>query len=121
MLQQLLIDYDDDLIDTKLISKDPEGTLKKIIAQQSKGNFNPELFHIVVRSIMSIDKNNSLKRLLYYFFECLEKDNKDFIICVNQINKDLLSPNGFVRGFTLRLISRLQNPEYANYFIKSVK
>lgn len=120
MAQQLLVEYEDDFVDTALLSKDPENTLKKIIAQQSKGNFSPDLFHLVVRTIMGME-NNNLKRLLYYFFECLDKDDKSFTLCVSQVNKDLVSPNEFVRGFVLRFVSKLQSWDYANLFLKSVK
>lgn len=120
MAQQLLMDYEDNMYNTKNITKLPEETLKQIIAQQSKGNFNQESFHIIIRSIIN-SEDNKLKRLLYYFFECLDKNDKNFILCINHVLVDLSSPNEYVRGFVLRFISRIENYDYASYFIKGVK
>lgn len=120
MPQQLLIEYGDEILDPKLMSKDPETAMKMLISQQSCGRSGPDMLHSIIRSVMS-KEDNHLKRLLYYFFECMSKDDKSFMICINQVNKDLSSPNEFVRGFVLRFISKLDNFDYVSLLLKGVR
>lgn len=120
MSQQLLLEFDDMEINTKLIEKNPEEVLKSIIAQKTRGYLDPDIFHTVVKTVMNIEDSN-IKRLLYYFFECFYKDDKSFIICINFINKDLLSPNEFIRGLVLKFISKIEVYDYALLFINGIK
>ncbi|KAL6120844.1 hypothetical protein NUSPORA_02354 [Nucleospora cyclopteri] len=112
MSQTLYLDFLDLPVDSKTIEKDPETALKILISQQSKGNVNKDLFHSIVKVVMG-KNNNSLKRLLYYYFETL-MDDSCFIMCINQINKDLISPNEFVRGFALKLAAKIKNIDFVS-------
>ena len=120
MPQQLLIEYENEVVNAKLLAKDPETAMKILISQLSHGKFNSDMIHLIIRSVMPKDCNN-LKRLLYYFFECLDKEDKSFMMCINQINKDLNNPNEFVRGFVLRFISKLDIFGYASLLLKAVR
>lgn len=120
MLQYLLLEFNNEKIDTKILSKDPETALKVLISQQSNGHHTPELIHSIIRLVMGND-DNKLKRLLYYFFETINKEDKGFFICLNQIKKDLVSPNEYVRGLVLKFVSTLQNVDFILPLLKEVK
>lgn len=120
MPQELLLEIQRDPIDQKLFSKDPEKTLKHLISQQSTGRHSPDIIHSVVQLVMGKD-DNKLKRLLYYFFETMNKEDKSFIVCLNQIKKDLAGPNEFVRGLVLKFISTLENVDYVIPLLKDIK
>lgn len=120
MAQQLLIESDSGRIDLKKLNESPESTIKMLIAQQSNGHINPNMLHSVIRVVMNSD-DNKLKRMLYYFFETMDKSTKDFLVCINQVKKDLMSNNEYVRGFALQFASKIQNQEYAAMFLKDVK
>ncbi|ELA42078.1 uncharacterized protein VICG_00927 [Vittaforma corneae ATCC 50505] len=120
MPQELLLEIQKELMDQKLFSKDPEKTLKHLISQQSTGHHSPDTIHSVVQLVMGKD-DNKLKRLLYYFFETMNKEDKSFIVCLNQIKKDLSGPNEFVRGLVLKFISTLENIDYVLPLLKDVK
>ena len=54
-----------------------------------------------------------MKRLLFLYWEIVEKTNVDgsvkdeITLAVNALRKDLESPNEFIRGRTLRLVSKI--------------
>ncbi|OQS55849.1 betaCop [Ecytonucleospora hepatopenaei] len=112
MSQTLYLQVNEDQPDNKSISKHPEKALKFLISQQTQGLFNKDLLHNVITSVMNTN-DNKLKRLLYYYFETIMSD-PSFVMCVNQINKDLTSPNEFVRGFALKLAAKYENFDYVN-------
>jgi coatomer subunit beta len=59
--------------------------------------------------------NHSLKKVLLYYWEVIEKVKPDgklkeeMILVCNSIRKDLLHANEFIRGRTLRLASRIMH------------
>lgn len=120
MSQSLLLDYENTEVTTKLLLKDPEAVLKNMIALRTRGIFSTDDFHLVVRSVMNTE-DNKVKRLLYYFFETFYKEEKDFIICINTVNKDLGNANEYVRGFALQFVSRVESYEYGSLFLKGVR
>lgn len=120
MPQELLVEFEQEPFDQKMINKDPETALKHLIAQQSNGHHIPNIIHSIVQAVM-MNEDNKLKRLLYYFFETMNKEDKSFIICLNQIKKDLSSPNEFVRGLVLKFISTLENIDYVLPLLKDIK
>ncbi|KAM0679678.1 coatomer subunit beta [Glugoides intestinalis] len=120
MPQQLLLEFEKDPANLKNLEKDPEEVLKALIAQQSNGHQAPEAIHAIIRLVMGKD-DNKLKRLLYYFFETMNKDDKSFSICQHQIKKDLSSPNEYVRGFALKFISTLENADIVQNLWKDIK
>lgn len=120
MPQELLIDFERESFDQKMFSKDPEATLKHYISQQSNGHHTPETVHSVIQLVVGRD-DNKLKRLLYYFFETMNKEDKAFIVCVNQVKKDLSSPNEYIRGLVLKFIATLDNLDYVLPLLRDVK
>lgn len=120
MTQQLLIECEANKVDLKILNERTEEILRMLIAQQSNNHITPNILHSVIKTVMSKD-DNRLKRLLYYFFETMDNTTKDFVICINQVKKDLVSPNEYVRSFALQFVSKIQNPEYAAMFLKDIK
>jgi len=57
--------------------------------------------------------DHSIKKLLFLYWEVVEKTNVDgtvkdeIMLAVNALRKDLDSPNEFIRGRTLRLVSKI--------------
>ena len=115
MLQTIFIDTKKIPIEAKLIKKNCDHALKTLISQQSVGIFNKEIFHAIISASLN---NNKSKRLLYYYFETMMHE-PEFVMCVNQINKDLTSPNEYIRGLALKLVSRFENYDHVN--LKLVK
>ena len=58
-------------------------------------------------------QEHSIKKLLFLYWEIVEKTNVDgtikdeIILAVNALRKDLESANEFIRGRTLRLVSKI--------------
>lgn len=120
MSQELLLEYEQEGYDQKMFNKDPEGTLRHFIAQQSNGHHTPGVIHSVVQLVMG-KEDNKLKRLLYYFFETMNKEDKSFIVCLNQIKKDLSSHNEYVRGLVLKFIATLENVDYVLPLLRDIR
>jgi len=120
MPQELLIEFEREPFDQKSFNKDPEETLKHYIAEQSNGHHTPDTIHSIVQLVMGKD-DNRLKRLLYYFFETMNKEDKGFIVCLNQVKKDLAGPNEFVRGLVLKFIATLDCLDYVLPLLRDVK
>jgi coatomer subunit beta len=71
------------------------------------------------RMIMSVLSNlmhttdHEIKKILFLYWEVIEKTNLDgtlkeeLILACNALRTDLLSPNEFIRGRTLRLVSKI--------------
>lgn len=118
MSQALLIDHAQPCLKRNAIEDDTENALKFIIAEQSNGVSCEEYLHRIIRAVMSKNDNN-LKRLMYYYLEAI-RDDKGLMVCINQISKDLHSPNEYIRGLVLRFISRLNNSEYLSYLLKDI-
>lgn len=59
--------------------------------------------------------SHNIKKVLLYYWEIIEKVKPDgelrdeMILVCNSIRKDLLHPNEWVRGRTLRLVSRIMH------------
>lgn len=69
---------------------------------------------VVISSLVPIQtENHSLKKVLLFYWEIIEKVNKDgklkdeMILVCNSLRNDLLHPNEFIRGKTLKLVSRI--------------
>lgn len=119
MGQTLYIEYDKQTVDQSLITKHPEAALRLLIAQQTAGHSGAQMLHTIVRTVMP-KNDNALKRLVYYYFETLG-DDRGLMVCMNQISKDLSSPNEYVRGLVLRFISRLNNYDYVSLLLAGVR
>ena len=69
----------------------------------------------VINTLVPISsESHQLKKILLFYWEVIEKVNangklKDEMILVcNSLRNDLLHPNEYIRGRTLKLISRIQ-------------
>jgi coatomer subunit beta len=57
--------------------------------------------------------DHDIKKVLFLYWEIIEKTNYDgtikeeLILACNALRKDLLSPNEYIRGRTLRLVSKI--------------
>jgi coatomer subunit beta len=103
-------------VQTKMASKDLEEkkeALKTIIGSiTNDDNYPDNLMMQVIHNLTIID-DVSVKKLLFLFWEVIEKRHPDgkireeFLLVCNSLRKDLTHPNEYVRGRTLRLISKL--------------
>jgi coatomer subunit beta len=72
----------------------------------------PRLLMPVLTNLQML-QDHDLKRVLFLYWEVVEKLNLDgsvkdeMILACNALRKDLLSPNEFIRGRTLRLVSKI--------------
>ena len=63
---------------------------------------------------------------MFLYWEVIEKTNLDgtlkeeLILACNAIRKDLLSPNEFIRGRTLRLVSKISLKSILENLMESV-
>ncbi|KAI4292845.1 coatomer subunit beta [Pancytospora philotis] len=119
MGQTLLVDWEQRPITQQYIEKNPESALKTIIALQTNGQSFKDFLHCIVRVVMPRN-DNTLKRLFYYYLETLY-DDRSLFICINQISKDLESPNEYVRAVVLGFISRLGTFDLVSNFLKSIQ
>jgi len=91
-------------------------TMKRILTIMLNGDPMPNLLMHIIRFIMP-SKDKPLKKLLYFYYEiCPKLDangklKQEMILVCNGIRNDLQHPNEFIRGNTLRFLSKLREPE----------
>ena len=84
-------------------------TLVKLI--NSDENY-PRLIMPVLTNLQQL-QDHDIKKVLFLYWEIIEKTNYDgtikeeLILACNALRKDLLSPNEYIRGRTLRLVSKI--------------
>jgi coatomer subunit beta len=72
----------------------------------------PRLLMPVLTNLQMLG-DHSIKKLLFLYWEVVEKTKVDgtvkdeFTLAVNALRKDLDSPNEYIRGRTLRLVSKI--------------
>ena len=99
--------------------------LKTLILMMIHDDTYPRMMMTVVQRCLKED-NKDIKKLLLLYWEVLEKTNPDgklkeeMILLCNALLQDLKSPNEFVRGRTLRLVSRLMHKEMLDSLIHPV-
>ena len=91
-------------------------TLKKMIAMQLNGE--PMSMHIMtVMKYCLREDNHTLKKLLLYFWEVVDKVDAsgnslpEMIMICDAIRSDLQHPNEYVRGMTLRFLCKIKERE----------
>ncbi|KAH6561174.1 hypothetical protein BASA50_003834 [Batrachochytrium salamandrivorans] len=100
--------------------------LKKILLLMLNGDPLPQLLMHVIRFIMP-SKNKALKKLLLLYWEICPKTNPDgklkqeMVLVVNAIRNDLLHPNEFIRGQSLRFLCKLKEGEILEPLVPSVR
>ncbi|EHN03065.1 Sec26p [Saccharomyces cerevisiae x Saccharomyces kudriavzevii VIN7] len=100
-------------------------TMKSILVTMLEGNAMPELLMHIIRFVMP-SKNKELKKLLYFYWEIVPKlaeDGKlrhEMILVCNAIQHDLQHPNEYIRGNTLRFLTKLREAELLEQMVPSV-
>lgn len=113
-------------------------TMKQIISIMVNGDSLASLMMHVIRFVLP-SKNKTLKKLLLFYWEICSKKNSDgklkqemiLVWCVsafisltlfsNYLRNDLQSPNEFIRGATLRFLSKLREPELLEPLLPSCR
>lgn len=100
--------------------------MKQILVAMLDGNPMPDLLMHVIRYVMP-SKSKELKKLLYFYWEIVPKVNPDgklkqeMILVCNAIQRDLLHPNEYVRGHTLRFLTKLHEPELLEQLVPNAR
>lgn len=91
-------------------------TMRQMLITMLNSDSMPDLLMHVIRYVMP-SKNKELKKLLYFYWEICDKYDQDgklrheMILVCNAIQRDLQHPNEFIRGNTLRFLTKLKEPE----------
>lgn len=131
----LLLHYDkttppnEDEIREQLESKSPDekvSGLKTLISLQLQGEQMPSLLMTVIRFVVPSD-HHKLKKLLLLYWEVVDKTGADgkllpeMILVCNNLRKDLMHPNEFIRGCTLRFLCKLKEAEILEPLVPTIK
>ncbi|CAD8103287.1 unnamed protein product [Paramecium primaurelia] len=89
--------------------------LKSLVIQIIHDESFPRMVMNVINSLVPLsDETHSLKKILLFYWEVIEKTHpngslkEEMILVCNSLRKDLLHPNEYIRGRTLKLLSRIQ-------------
>ncbi|OQO04948.1 hypothetical protein B0A48_07966 [Cryoendolithus antarcticus] len=91
-------------------------TMKRVLTIMLNGNAMPDLLMHIIRFVMP-SKSKALKKLLYMYYEvCPKLDangklKQEMILVCNGIRMDLQHANEYIRGNTLRFLTKLREPE----------
>lgn len=100
--------------------------MKQILIAMLDGHQMPELLMDVIRFVMP-SRNKQLKKLLYFYWEIVSKLDEsgklkqEMILVCNAIQKDLQHPNEYIRGNTLRFLTKLHEPELLEQLVPSAR
>eukprot|EP01087_Luapelamoeba_hula_P000371 TRINITY_DN1026_c0_g1_i1.p1 TRINITY_DN1026_c0_g1~~TRINITY_DN1026_c0_g1_i1.p1 ORF type:complete len:975 (+),score=207.36 TRINITY_DN1026_c0_g1_i1:169-3093(+) len=100
--------------------------LKQAILLLVNGTRMPQLLMTVIRFIQPT-RNKVLKKLLLLYWEVCEKTDEtgkllpEMILVCSHFRKDLMHPNEYIRGATLRFVCKMREPELLESLIPSVK
>ena len=103
-------------ISSKDIKEKKEG-LQTILGSMVNDDHYPSDLMIQAIHNLTIVDDIEIKKLLFLFWEVIEKTNSngkikdEFILVCNYLRKDLDSPNEYIVGRTLRLLTKLTMPE----------
>jgi len=82
----------------------------------------------VINSLVPlVDDSHSLKKILLFYWEVIEKTHangslkEEMILVCNSLRKDLLHPNEYIRGRTLKLLSRIQLRVFCVYILGNIR
>ncbi|MCJ1403753.1 coatomer subunit beta [Xylographa trunciseda] len=101
-------------------------TMKRILTIMLNGDPMPLLLMHIIRFVMP-SKSKPLKKLLYLYYEiCPKLDTagklkQEMILVCNGIRNDLQHPNEYIRGNTLRFLSKLREPELIEPLLSSAR
>ncbi|KND03510.1 coatomer subunit beta [Spizellomyces punctatus DAOM BR117] len=101
-------------------------TMKKILLIMLNGDPLSQLLMHVIRFVVP-SKNKALKKLLLIYWEICPKTNPDgklkqeMVLVCNNLRTDILHPNEFVRGSTLRFLCKLREAELLEPLVPAVR
>ncbi|KAF2131305.1 Coatomer, beta subunit [Dothidotthia symphoricarpi CBS 119687] len=101
-------------------------TMKKILSTMLNGDAQEGLLMHIIRFVMP-SKSKPLKKLMYFFFEVCPKHDaqgklrQEWILVCNAIRFDLQAPNEYVRGNTLRFVTKLRDAELVEPLLQPVR
>ncbi|KAJ5975957.1 hypothetical protein N7481_009664 [Penicillium waksmanii] len=101
-------------------------TMRTIITIMLNGDPMPAILMHIIRFVMP-SKSKALKKLLYFYYEiCPKLDSngklkQEMILVCNGIRNDLQHSNEYVRGNTLRFLSKLREPELIEPLLSSAR
>jgi len=90
--------------------------LKSAVLLMLNGEVLPQLLMTIIRFVMPLD-DHRLKKILLFYLEIVDKHTADgkpmpeMILVCNALRNDLIHPNEYVRGSTLRFLTKLKEPE----------
>lgn len=114
-------------IEQILIMMVNESAAVAAIPSTSCSSIGSEVLMHVIRFALPTQKNKRMKKLLLLFLEMCPKlgaDGKllqEMILVCNALRNDLQHPNEYVRGSTLRLLSKIKEPELLEPLIPSIR
>ena len=103
-------------ISSKEIPEKIDGLSEILGSMVNDDNYPSDLMISAIHNLTIVDDIN-LKKILFLFWEVIEKKNPngklkdEFILVCNSLRKDLESPNEYVRGRVLRLLTKLPYTE----------
>lgn len=96
--------------------EDKVKALKSLVINIINDEQAPRMIMNVINTLVPIqNESHDLKKILLFYWEVIEKvqangNLKDEMILVcNSLRNDLLHPNEYIRGRTLKLLSRIQH------------
>lgn len=101
-------------------------TMKRILTVMLNGDPMPQLLMHIIRFVMP-SKYKPLKKLLYFYYEiCPKLDSQgklkqEMILVCNGIRNDLQHANEYIRGNTLRFVTKLREAELIEPTLSSVR
>jgi coatomer subunit beta len=100
--------------------------LKTLISLQLNGEMMPKLLMTVIRFCVPCD-DHKIKKLMLIYWEVIDKTGADgkllpeMILVCNNLRNDLIHPNEYIRGCTLRFICKLKEAEILEPLIPTIK
>ena len=86
----------------------------------------PKLLMTVIRFCVTSD-NHMIKKLMLIYWEVIDKTGPDgkllpeMILVCNSLRNDLSHANEYIRGCTLRFLTKLKEPEILEPLIPTIK
>jgi len=99
--------------------------LKQAINLILSGEKLPQLLMVIIRFVLT-SKNHTIKKLLLLYWEVIDMVGPDgqilpeMILVCNSLRNDLLHPNEYVRGSTLRFICKVKIAELLEPLVPSI-
>ncbi|SCU95532.1 LANO_0E10638g1_1 [Lachancea nothofagi CBS 11611] len=101
-------------------------TMKRMLVMMLDGNPLSDMLMHVIRFVMP-SKNKQLKKLLYFYWEIVPKLDaegklkQEMILVCNAIQHDLQHPNEYIRGNTLRFLTKLREADLLEQMVPAVR